>query len=97
MLTSSIGRLRLIGITEGLSFLVLVFVAMPLKYHWGDPSWVRVVGGIHGALFVVFCFALFDTQHREKWSLRQTLVPFVASLIPFGPFLIDHRLKTGQI
>ena len=97
MPNSSIGRLRFIGITEGLSFLVLLFVAMPLKYVWGDPSWVRVVGGIHGLLFVVFCFALFDNHFRERWTLRQTMIPFVASLIPFGPFLIDHRLKNGKI
>jgi integral membrane protein len=82
---------------EGLSFLLLLFVAMPLKYVWGDPTWVRHVGMAHGVLFIVFCFALFDARNSEGWSIRQTALPFVASLFPFGPFIIDRRLKDGTL
>ena len=95
MWNSPVGRLRLAGMIEGLSFLILVFVAMPRKYIWGDPTWVRHVGMAHGLLFVVFCFALVEAWKKEGWSLRQALVPFVASLFPFGPFVIDGRLKNG--
>ena len=97
MLTTPVGRLRLMGMTEGLSFLVLVFVAMPRKYIWGDPTWVSQVGMLHGLLFVAFCFTLYDAKSNEGWSLKQVLVPFVASLIPFGPFVIDRRLKSGDL
>ncbi len=89
MLNSPIGRLRITGMVEGLSFLLLLFVAMPLKYIWGDPSWVRIVGLVHGLLFILFCMALVDARNREGWGLRQALWPFLAALVPFGPFLID--------
>jgi integral membrane protein len=56
---------------------------------------VSQVGLAHGLLFVVFCFALFDARNKEGWTIRQVLVPFVASLLPFGPFVIDGRLKNG--
>ena len=97
MLRTPIGRLRLAGMIEGLSFLELVFVAMPRKYVWDDPTWVSHVGMAHGLLFILFCFALADAKSSENWSIRQALLPFVASLIPFGPFLVDGRLKSGRI
>ena len=93
MWQTAIGRLRLIGWFEGLSFLLLVFVAMPLKYIWGEPGAVRVVGMVHGVLFLGLCVVLWDTMHEEGWSWKQAAVPFVASLLPFGPFLIDRRLR----
>ena len=93
MLRTPIGRLRLTGMVEGLSFLILLFVAMPKKYIGGDPSWVSSVGMVHGVLFVVFCWMLLSVWSNEEWSLKQLALPFVASLIPFGPFLIDGRLK----
>ena len=97
MMRTSVGRLRLAGMVEGLSFLVLLFVAMPLKYVWGEPTWVSLVGMTHGLLFILFCFTLADARSSEGWTLRQAAVPLVAALIPFGPFLIDRRLKSGRI
>lgn len=97
MLKTSVGRLRLIGLIEGLSFLVLVGIAMPKKYIWGDPTWVKMVGQTHGLLWVLFCFALFDAKDKEGWSLKQALIPFVASMLPFGPFLVDKRIKEGRL
>jgi len=78
---------------EGLSFLVLVFVAMPKKYIGGDPSWVSSVGLVHGVLFLIFCASLLSVWSSEDWSPRQLAMPFLASLLPFGPFVIDGRLK----
>jgi len=93
MFKTPIGRLRLAGMIEGLSFLALVFLAMPKKYLFGDPSWVRAVGMAHGLLFLVFCAVLLDLWSREIVSRRQAGMAFVAALLPFGPFLIDRRLK----
>jgi integral membrane protein len=93
MLRTPIGRLRLTGMVEGLSFLILLFVAMPKKYIGGDPTWVSSVGMVHGVLFVVFCWTLLSVWSNEEWSVKQLALPFFASLIPFGPFLIDGRLK----
>ena len=93
MLNTPLGRLRLIGWIEGASFLLLLFVAMPLKYVWGEPLAVRIVGGLHGALWMGFCAVLFDTKKQLGWSLGQALVPFVAAVLPFGPFVVDSRLR----
>ena len=97
MLSTPIGRLRLTGMIEGLSFIVLLFVAMPIKYIGGDPTWVRHVGMTHGLLFMTFCIVLYDAKDSQDWTTRQSLIPLVAALLPFGPFIIDRRLKSGQI
>ena len=96
MLTTAIGRLRLIGMIEGASFVLLLAVAMPLKYLAGKPEAVSVVGMAHGVLFVIFCLALLQAMNAHDWSLRKALRPFVAALIPFGPFIIDKELKAEQ-
>ena len=92
MFQTPIDRLRLIGMVEGTSFLVLLGIAMPLKYIYGQPQAVRVVGMIHGLLFLWFCWQLLETKRAQGWSVRQAAMPFVASLLPFGPFVIDRRL-----
>jgi len=97
MLKTSIGRLRLIGMIEGLSLIILMFIAMPLKYIWGDPSMVKIVGQVHGLLWVGFCFVLYDTKSSEGWTFKQALIPFIASIIPFGPFVVDRKLKDGTL
>ena len=93
MWRTPVGRLRVVGWIEGLSFVALVFFAMPLKYIWGDPSAVEVVGMAHGVLWVAFCLVLLDTTIREKWDWKKAMIPFVAALVPLGPFLIDGRLR----
>lgn len=90
---TAIGRLRVVGMIEGVSFLLLLGVAMPLKYLAGQPMAVKVVGWIHGVLFVWFCYVLMRAKAENDWDLKKTAIPFIASLIPFGPFLIDKRLK----
>ncbi len=97
MLTTTVGRLRLIGIIEGLSFLLLMMIAMPKKYFFGDPTWVTHSGRIPGLLWVVFCFALLDAKVKEGWTIKQALIPFIASMLPFGPFLVDRRIKEGRL
>ena len=97
MLNTPVGRVRLTGMVEGLSYLILVFIAMPLKYIWGDPSMVTAVGRIHGLLWVVFCFALVDAKSNKGWTIKQAMVPFIASMLPFGPFVVDRKLKEDTL
>ena len=66
---------------------------MPLKYIWGEPGAVEVLGMAHGVLWLLFCVVLLDTTVRESWSWKRAVVPFFAALVPLGPFLIDGRLR----
>ena len=93
MLKTSIGRLRVIGIVEGISFLLLLGVAMPLKYMADKPMAVSIVGMAHGILFIVLCVALELVRREHRWPLKRAAMVFVAALIPFGPFIIDGKLK----
>ncbi len=93
MTATPIGRLRLAGMLEGASFLVLLGIAMPLKYMWGEPLAVRIVGMIHGILFLVLCGLLKQTKDEMGWTWRRAATVLIAALIPFGPFVIDASLK----
>ncbi|MGH7930087.1 MAG: DUF3817 domain-containing protein [Candidatus Binatia bacterium] len=94
MLRTPVGRLRALGMVEAVSFLLLLSVAMPLKYFAGLPVAVKIAGWLHGLLFLAFCMVLLQTQQTQKWPMRWTAVVLVAALLPFGPFIIDRRLKT---
>ena len=85
--------LRAAGWVEAVSFLLLLGVAMPLKYAAGRPGAVKVLGWIHGLLFVVFCLALLRAHLRKRWTVGRSLLIFVAALLPFGPFVVDRRVK----
>jgi integral membrane protein len=85
--------LRAIGLVEACSFLILVGVAMPLKYFAGQPGAVKVFGWIHGLLFMVFCGALLRTIVVARWPFARAVLIFVAALLPFGPFVVDRRMK----
>ncbi|WP_395739122.1 DUF3817 domain-containing protein [Prosthecobacter sp.] len=85
--------LRTITLLEAISFLILLFIAMPLKYAWGMPMAVKIVGMAHGLLFVTFCFALYRVLMHTKWPFSRALLLFVASLLPFVPFFIDRRMR----
>jgi integral membrane protein len=91
-----IGRLRVIAFIEGCSYLLLLGVAMPLKYFFGMPLAVRLAGSIHGGLFVAFCAALLHVLIVARWSLLRGLVVFVSSLIPCGTFMMDPSLRREQ-
>ncbi len=83
----------MIALIEGVSFLLLLGIAMPLKYGWGYDQAVRWTGWAHGLLFVLFCVALALAMQAAKWPIWKAGIVFVAALLPFGPFLIDHRLR----
>ncbi len=89
----NIQTLRAVGFLEGLSFLLLLFIAMPMKYMWGNPILVKYVGMGHGVLFVAFLAVLFVVCEKQKWSLNMFVLGLIASIMPFGPFVFDHKLK----
>lgn len=81
---------RIAGTLEAISYLVLLGIAVPLKYIWHLPLYVRWVGSFHGAFFLLFCLAILLCSYRLSWTLSKSLIAFLSSLFPFGPFLFDH-------
>jgi integral membrane protein len=96
MLDHPIGRLRAVGMMEGVSFLLLLGVAMPLKYVFGYPMAVKLVGWAHGGLFILFCVALFLAMRHASWPLTRAAQLLIAALLPFGPFVVDRGLRAEQ-
>lgn len=88
---------RTIGIMEGISFLVLLGICMPLKYFAGIPEAVKIVGWAHGLLFVLYVGAVVQAKFILKWTYKQVFFALVASVIPFGPFVVDRQyLKASE-
>jgi len=91
-LKTPLGRLRVIGFWEGVSFLLLLGIAMPLKYLAGWPDAVRVVGMAHGVLFILYVAAAIQAAIEYEWTWRRTGLVLVASLLPAGPFIVDAKI-----
>ena len=89
----NIKTLRVVGFLEGISFLLLLFIAMPLKYILGNAVLVKYVGMGHGVLFMIFLAVLFIVCEKQKWSIKVFIYGLMASILPFGPFVFDHYLK----
>ena len=92
LLSTPLGRLRVVGIAEGVSFLALLGVAMPLKYLAGKPLAVTIVGSIHGALFVLYALALLIAWIDRGWPVTKAAALFIAAVLPFGPFVAERSL-----
>lgn len=88
--------LRRVALIEGVSFLILLGIAMPLKYLAGMPLAVRVVGSLHGVLFVALCFSLLQVLMATNWPFKRAALVFLASLLPFGPFVLDRRMTEWE-
>ena len=93
MLNSKLGRFRAIALIEAVSYLILLFIAMPLKYMADMPQMVKYTGWLHGVLFVAYGILLLQVWVSYKWSFKKTTLVFVSSLVPFAPFFVDRRLK----
>ena len=93
---TTVRRVRHVGLVEGISFLLLLGIAMPLKYLAGWPWGVKVVGWAHGVLFVLYGLATLQAMRHCGWGLVRAFTIFGASLIPFGPFLIDPKLRREE-
>jgi integral membrane protein len=92
LLSTNIGRLRIIGFLEGISLLVLLFIAVPIKYIGHDPSIVKAIGPIHGALFLLFIVNTISVGIEQKWQLKTTGKVLLACIIPFGTFYVDRKI-----
>jgi len=91
-LLSSLGRLRLVSILEGLSLLGLLGIAMPLKYLLHQPEAVRIVGLLHGVLFISYVLLLVQNAIEQRWPLRKFGLGLLLSVVPFGAFYAERRL-----
>ncbi len=88
-------KLKILCYVEGISTVLLFFVSMPLKYYAGMPMAVRVVGGVHGFLFIALVFGLWLAQKEGLINQKMAAVGFVAAVIPFGPFVFERKLGEG--
>lgn len=89
---SSLGRFRLIGLVEAVSYILLTGIAMPMKYLAGMPEAVKMAGMAHGVLFVLYMFMLITVALEYGWKLRFVLIIFGASLVPFLTFYVDKAM-----
>ncbi len=90
---SALRNLTIMGYLEGTSFLLLLGIAMPLKYMLDMPEMVGYVGPVHGMLFIAYTVVLFITAHKIKMPLWALPAGVLGSFLPFGPFIFDHLLK----
>ena len=88
--------LRKAGIAEGISFLVLLGIAMPLKYIFHQPMAVKIFGWIHGILFVTFLGLAWEVKTDRNRSLKWFAMAFLAAIIPTGTFFFDKKLKEEE-
>ncbi len=91
-LSNTLGRLRLTGLVEGLSFIILLAIAMPLKYFAGKPQMVSIVGMAHGVLFVLYIVLTVSAKFQYAWSWKRMLLLWLASIVPFGTFYADYKM-----
>ena len=94
---SHLRAFRMTALAEGSSFLLLLFVAMPMKYWMGMPKFVTVVGAIHGILFLAYVAQLAKLRTTHQWDNRFSFYAFLASLLPFGPFIFDKHLHEKEV
>jgi integral membrane protein len=97
LFSSNIGRLRIIGFLEGISLLILIFVAVPMKHYGQYPSLSKMLGPVHGALFLLFVINALSVAVEQKWKFTQiTWKVLLACFVPFGTFYIDHKILSKR-
>ncbi|MCX6051204.1 MAG: DUF3817 domain-containing protein [Campylobacterales bacterium] len=96
MFDNIVKKFGFINTIEGYSYLILLFIAMPMKYIFGYPLAVKIVGMAHGVLFILFCILLVEAWKKTNWSLKENILFFLASLIPFGTFYTKNRIKAYE-
>ena len=82
---------RVVSFLEGTSYLLLLFVAVPIKYWMNDPQYVKLLGMPHGLLFVGYLVVAFLLKSEMKWSIKNFSVILLASILPFGTFYVDKK------
>lgn len=87
---------RTLSLAEAVSYLVLLGIAMPLKYAWGMPMAVTVFGMLHGVLFMLLAWMLVRCHFERAWPAPRVALVMLASLVPLWPFFLDRRLRRWQ-
>ena len=90
-LENQVKAFKWISILEGISFLVLLLIAMPLKYIWEAPEMVQIVGMAHGILFVVYILGALLLYKSLGWTLKTLMIVCVSSVLPLGPFYVEKK------
>lgn len=93
---TALGRFRLVGLLEGLSYVILMGVGLPLKYGFGNPIVVKIAGPIHGALTIVFVIALVHALAKKELSPWRAWQAFVLSLVPLGAFVMERLFVADE-
>ncbi len=93
---SELKKFRLINKIEGYSFIILLFIAMPLKYSFGFPIATKIAGMIHGVLFMAFVYQLLESMKDVPFNKKEALIYFILSLVPFGSFYTDKLCKEKE-
>ncbi|MCU0444762.1 MAG: DUF3817 domain-containing protein [Microscillaceae bacterium] len=89
---TQLGRLRVLAFVEGVSFLIILFITMPLKYIFQMPEPNQVFGLAHGILFVLYVLAVVQIKIEQNWKLSTTFWALLASVVPFGTFWADKKI-----
>jgi integral membrane protein len=92
----SLQLLRRTGIAEGISFLILLLIAMPLKYIWGLPLAVKYIGWAHGLLFISYVGLAWYVKETFNWPFKKFFFAFIAAWLPLGTFIFDRQLKKDE-
>ncbi|HNJ59113.1 MAG TPA: DUF3817 domain-containing protein [Chitinophagaceae bacterium] len=97
MLKNKLSVLRVIGFAEAASWLLLLLIAMPLKYIWMKPLAVKIVGWIHGILFITYIVLALLVAKEHKWKFSKLINAFISAFVPLGTYFFDSRLKKEQL
>ena len=82
---------RIISYLEGISYILLLFIAVPIKYYANDPTLVKLLGMPHGLLFIAYVILSLVNSKKHDWNFSKTLVVLISSIIPFGTFYVDYK------
>jgi integral membrane protein len=89
--------LRVISYLEGISYILLLFIAVPIKYYANDPYLVKLLGMPHGLLFVAFVILSLVNIKKYNWSFIKTIVVLISSIVPFGTFYVDYKYFKNSV
>ena len=82
---------RIVAFLEGVSYILLLFLAVPIKYWGGDEQWVKLLGMPHGILFFGYVVIAILLKSSEEWNFRELLIILTCSILPFGTFYVDWK------
>lgn len=82
---------RIVAFLEGVSYILLLFIATPIKYFMEDPTYVKMLGMPHGMLFIAYVILALVIRAEQSWDKRKTFIVLLASIIPFGTFYVDRK------